>query len=144
MARWQDQFTEEELERRRIYQRERAKRVRKTEAGKKSSKAAWDKFKGARSKETAYRTSRKATWQWKLRKYGVTEEQYELAARRGCEICGRSNTWKGTAARLCFDHNHTTGKFRGFLCHSCNSALGYLKDDVTLAKAAFEYLQART
>ena len=32
-----------------------------------------------------------------------------------CEICGK----KG---KICFDHNHETGKFRGWICVKCNIA----------------------
>ena len=30
--------------------------------------------------------------------------------------------------RLCMDHNHKTGEFRGWLCHKCNRAAGLLDD----------------
>jgi hypothetical protein len=38
-----------------------------------------------------------------------------------CEICGGSG-------RICFDHDHTTGKFRGWLCSHCNSILGLVDE----------------
>ncbi len=43
-----------------------------------------------------------------------------------CEACGIhfSSTKKGS----CVDHDHSTGKFRGWLCSSCNLALGHLED----------------
>jgi DNA-directed RNA polymerase subunit RPC12/RpoP len=41
----------------------------------------------------------------------------------------------------CLDHNHTTGVFRGWLCHDCNKAIGFFKDDVSLMKSAIKYLQ---
>jgi Recombination endonuclease VII len=62
-----------------------------------------------------------------------------------CPICKRTEekcageggkkvgTW-------CCDHNHITGEFRGWLCHSCNRALGNFKDNVILLKSALEYL----
>lgn len=37
-----------------------------------------------------------------------------------CEACGRKNGKR----RLHCDHNHATGKFRGWLCSQCNVALG--------------------
>jgi hypothetical protein len=43
-----------------------------------------------------------------------------------CECCGVSAASLPKA--LCYDHDHTTGEFRGWLCHKCNMALGLLAD----------------
>ena len=45
-----------------------------------------------------------------------------------------NNSW-------CLDHNHNTGKFRGWLCNKCNSALGWFDDDLTVLKKAVTYLE---
>lgn len=42
---------------------------------------------------------------------------------------------------LHMDHNHSTNKARGFLCHKCNSAVGLLNDDPNLFKLAAKYLK---
>jgi Recombination endonuclease VII len=68
------------------------------------------------------------------------QAKQEIAAGRprpdSCEVCRRSS--KRT---LHFDHCHTTGNFRGWLCNGCNAALGHAKDDPnTLLKLA-EYLR---
>ena len=39
-----------------------------------------------------------------------------------CECCGRPGR------QLVLDHDHITGAFRGFICHSCNMARGHLGD----------------
>lgn len=52
-----------------------------------------------------------------------------------CEICG-------AMGRICFDHNHETGKFRGWICHRCNVVLGFVKDNSELLKALSDYLAA--
>ena len=50
-----------------------------------------------------------------------------------CEICGRtideSVKWKSKFApkNLCIDHDHTTHKFRGVLCSTCNRQLGWFE-----------------
>lgn len=51
-----------------------------------------------------------------------------------CEICG-------STTELCFDHSHATGKFRGWLCHNCNFALGHAKDDPATLRALATYLE---
>lgn len=64
-------------------------------------------------------------------------ERLEIKAGRKkpitCDICG------GTY-RICFDHCHTTGKFRGWICNSCNAALGHVRDDVGRLHKMIVYL----
>ena len=49
-----------------------------------------------------------------------------------CDICGKHETAntrpdvKTTPNKLCIDHDHTTGKFRGFICVQCNRNMGWL------------------
>jgi len=66
----------------------------------------------------------------KAGKYGweVTKDR-----RESCELCG------GTT-RIAYDHCHATGKFRGWLCMKCNTALGLVKDDVELLQRMIDYL----
>lgn len=76
--------------------------------------------------------------------YNVTAEQYQRLndAQGGvCAICGGES---GTARtkRLFVDHNHTTGRLRGLLCHACNMALGFLREDPAIFIKATAYLQA--
>jgi hypothetical protein len=40
----------------------------------------------------------------------------------------------------CFDHCHRTEKFRGWICHKCNKALGLFDDDVNKLQKAIDYL----
>jgi hypothetical protein len=41
---------------------------------------------------------------------------------------------------FCIDHDHSTNKVRGLLCHYCNVMLGMVHDDVHVLKAAITYL----
>lgn len=50
-----------------------------------------------------------------------------------CEVCGM-------VGKICFDHDHKTGKFRGWICHRCNTILGYAKDNPAVLKALEQYL----
>lgn len=79
-------------------------------------------------------------------KYLTRLQRLEIKAGRNkpenCEICGihESNFSKS----LHFDHNHGTGEFRGWICHSCNTALGLVNDDIEILNKLINYLsQAR-
>ncbi len=69
----------------------------------------------------------------------MSPQDYDmLSARQGgaCAICRRQ-----PAEALCVDHCHATGKVRGLLCRTCNSAIGFLRDDEALVAAALAYLR---
>lgn len=74
----------------------------------------------------------------KLRKkYGITGAEYNAMREEqegSCLIC------RGRPDVLVVDHCHKTGRVRGLLCASCNTALGYLYDSPEVASAAAEYL----
>lgn len=58
-----------------------------------------------------------------------------------CDICGgRPQRGDGRTSRLCIDHDHRTGEFRGLLCSSCNIGIGKLQDDPEILRSAIEYL----
>ena len=54
-----------------------------------------------------------------------------------CECCD-----KDVGFSICLDHCHTTGKFRGFLCESCNITLGRLKEDIDTLERLVQYLRS--
>lgn len=76
---------------------------------------------------------------WELRKkYGITLETYknECNSRDNvCDIC------KFQVETLHVDHCHSTMRVRGYLCGSCNRALGLLKDSQTSLENAINYLR---
>ncbi len=53
-----------------------------------------------------------------------------------CELCGRIEK-----RRLCLDHCHGTGAFRGWLCDRCNRGLGFFDDNIEGLKRAIAYLK---
>jgi hypothetical protein len=70
--------------------------------------------------------------------YGLTLEDYDamLNEQNGlCAICFQKE--KGN---LFVDHSHKTNEVRGLLCNKCNSALGFLNDDISLFENAIRYL----
>ena len=67
-------------------------------------------------------------------------KQEMLAGRprpKTCEVCGDPPD-KGIM--LHFDHCHTHGHFRGWLCRGCNLILGYAKDEPARLAKLIDYL----
>lgn len=64
-------------------------------------------------------------------------KELELIAGRKkpecCELCGRK-------LKICFDHDHNTGKFRGWICVKCNVALGMVEDNIQTLELMMKYI----
>lgn len=75
----------------------------------------------------------------RTRKFGITVEQLDAATH--CDICRRAFVAQDGNLRKCIDHDHVTGRFRGFLCHDCNVTLGHARDDAALLRRAADYLE---
>lgn len=77
-------------------------------------------------------------------RHGLThEEQDALLASQGgrCAAC-RDVLSVETAHGSHLDHNHETGKVRGFLCKNCNVALGFAKDSPERLRNLIDYVLA--
>ena len=73
-----------------------------------------------------YRALKQKYWHLKC-KFNMKEDDIKMHlenANYSCQICGRKEE---DVYKLVFDHDHDTGLFRGILCHSCNSNLGYFE-----------------
>jgi len=74
-----------------------------------------------------------------LRKnHGISLEEYNrmfVSQSGNCAICQKRMKIG------CVDHCHVSGRIRGLLCHSCNFALGLLKDSPKIIRSAAEYLE---
>jgi len=67
----------------------------------------------------------------------VLKHQEKIAGRERpeqCEICGEIGI-------ICFDHDHSNGKFRGWICARCNFVLGLVKDNSKLLIELIKYLE---
>lgn len=65
-------------------------------------------------------------------------EQIAIAGRPRpdiCDLCGQPSP------KICFDHSHEHGHFRGWLCSRCNLILGLVKDDPILLEMLAAYLR---
>lgn len=78
----------------------------------------------------------------RYRTLGVCNVKYDemLVKQHGkCAICG-STLNSSRYTKFAVDHCHKTGKVRGLLCTSCNTALGLMKDSPERLQAAAKYL----
>ncbi len=86
-----------------------------------------------------------------LKGYGITEAEYEQMWRRQGGACANPDCRAVfppysndgiMRTKLQIDHDHVTGRVRGLLCQRCNSALGYMRDDIPRLRGLIEYLAA--
>lgn len=82
------------------------------------------------------------SWRACLRKFGITEDDYNEMFERQmglCAICHKPEV----DIKLAVDHCHETGKVRGLLCKRCNMAIGLLGDDPDTIISAALYLKGK-
>lgn len=68
-----------------------------------------------------------------LRQMGITLKRFRRSSR--CALCRKRPN------RLCADHNHRTGKFRGVLCVTCNTTLSKFENQPGFLKRLIQYLR---
>jgi Autographiviridae endonuclease VII len=90
--------------------------------------SAWQRLNPERAREKHRR--------WRHKKNGIPTPTRPTPVN--CECCKRKLE-AGRKTHL--DHCHTTGKFRGWLCGSCNLGIGSLGDDIKGLELALAYLQ---
>jgi hypothetical protein len=90
--------------------------------------------KGQKRPKEWIEIQRKAVWKGGLNR----NQKLEIIAGRKkpekCELCGR-------IGEICFDHDHKTGKFRGWICKKCNGALGMIDDNPQTLLLMVNYLR---
>lgn len=119
-----------DAEEKRTYDKERYMRNRSQIAVKMKA------YRDAHKDDPAYRLrarnwTRAAMWKLKGRPAPTRPEVTH------CEICGRPPG----KHRLALDHNHASGKFRGWLCHNCNVSLGLFADNPVWLERAAAYVR---
>ena len=75
------------------------------------------------------------------------KEQYPTPINHVCPICkrndeenrGEGNLWKNKSVFV-LDHDHDTGKFRGWPCQYCNIMIGNANEDTRVLERAIDYL----
>jgi hypothetical protein len=76
----------------------------------------------------------------RIRKYRYLYGVELSAVRRrpdACEICHNSSN------KICFDHCHQSGGFRGWICDPCNRVLGLVRDNPERLRALAHYLDGQ-
>ena len=73
--------------------------------------------------------------QW-LRQVKKLEEIAGRPRPERCEICDEIDT-------ICFDHDHKTGLFRGWICKRCNTVLGKVQDNPELLQKLIKFLSVK-
>jgi hypothetical protein len=69
----------------------------------------------------------------------ATVEEVTAAFTGKCHVCGVPEV--ECTQRLCLDHDHETGAFRGFLCDNCNRVLGFVRDSADRMRALADYVE---
>lgn len=122
----------------------RAARYRNDADYREHHKALCRKYHGRKTERpSAYFTPSPEYVQARTEKRRATRRRYDNGMlnptgelREGlCEAC------KTYHEKLNLDHDHATGATRGWLCRSCNVALGHLKDDPARIVALLSYLK---
>lgn len=81
------------------------------------------------------------TCNYMVKKYNISAKEYTLLFKLQegkCAVC-KIHQIK-LKKRLSVDHCHITGKVRGLLCPSCNTGLGFFKNDKHNLQNAINYL----
>ena len=55
-----------------------------------------------------------------------------------CPICQKVSI--PGIKKIVLEHNHKTGKVRGYVCESCNTGIGRFDDDIAMLKRAIKWL----
>jgi len=88
----------------------------------------------------------RARWYSLKYEWGMTREEYTkiLESQNSCcaicETTGDEYMIK-YKRRFAIDHDHTSGKNRGLLCHLCNTGIGSLGDSIPTLKKSIKYLE---
>lgn len=103
-----------------------------------------EKYLSEKASRKAAREARRGLPLALARRLAYYKKTYNLSAdaykhlydtqKEKCAICHKREL-------LLVDHCHRTGKVRGLLCNSCNTALGFLRDDPSIAREASLYLE---
>lgn len=103
-----------------------------------------DGQRGADYRNRTRENRRDAQRKYRMKKhYGINYPIYKelFKTQKGkCAICEQPQSHK----LLTVDHDHKTGKIRKLLCYKCNSAIGFLNEDIVLVERTLNYLRSHS
>lgn len=119
------------------------KKVKSYRTRSKEKRREWSKVYYSKNKETILKNNKKYdTSKSRLKRlYNLELVDYNkmlIAQNNCCAICKIPKD--KLRYKLSVDHCHKTGKVRGLLCSSCNTALGLFKDNIISLETAIVYL----
>lgn len=105
----------------------------------KRTKPAWNKGKkGIYSKEARIAMGKNPMIGEKNGMYKPNKTRRNEPNRKKpdkCEVC------YDTESIICYDHDHATGNFRGWLCTRCNVAVGMAKDNPKILRNLARFIE---
>lgn len=75
-------------------------------------------------------------WLHRISLYGIGRREWNhLLLEQGwtCALCNKEPT--------CVDHDHSTGRVRGLLCHKCNTHIGSIESHPNWVYRAIQYVK---
>lgn len=77
----------------------------------------------------------------RLRKYGLTQDEYERILLDQCGRCLGCGTEDPGFKGWCIDHCHKSGRVRALLCGRCNIALGLTDENPVVLRALADFVE---
>ena len=77
----------------------------------------------------------------RLRRYGITQDDYDEMLRAQDGRCATCRTDNPGPKGFTIDHCHKTGRVRAILCGACNTAFGLLRESVEIVRAMLAYAE---
>lgn len=97
---------------------------------------------------THYRDNRESrckacckAYEQNLRRIKKHASSYPKPSNGLCECCGLNPMNCNPPRKWCWDHDHDTERFRGWLCDVCNLSIGQLGDTIDGLMNAVRYLE---
>ena len=97
--------------------------------------------RAAKNSAWYHKNKERARAQQNSSKFGLTVDEYLALIYKQRGLCAICEETCSSGRRLAVDHDHATGRVQALLCSNCNTALGKLRDNPTLARRAAAYLE---